>query len=184
MYVDEEVEVVGRRGLTLLRVMAGSRSEVVLQSDQVEVVRTHWFERQILCPGWDCPACETYSSRVAVFFVALAVVGPRVQPVLVEVTASEWARCGLLSRMGVGVVEAGGRLEISRSAARRAARVTLTDVGGTVVPELRTRERLIDAISLLFNLPARAPAELASSWCDRVHSAVVEQASLAIRKSG
>lgn len=184
MFVEESSRVVGSRGIVLLRIMPGSRARVCLQSDEPEVVQTHWFDRQYLCPGWDCPACGTYATRVAVFNVAVVARGPEWSPCLVELTASEWSRTRMLAQMEGIRVTAGTLCELSRGGPRSAVRCVATEetVEGSVV--LRSRERLIDVLGLLFKLPLRSEEESAKAWCERVRPAVATQLLAAIRSRG
>jgi len=182
---DEKLGIeVRRRGLFLLKVMPGSRTQVVLQSDAVEVVQTHWFDKQYLCPGWDCPACGTYGGRVGVFFVGLVRQGPEWAPCLVELTAGAWSRAGMLIQMESMEIGPGLCLELSRHSARKGVRAEPVEWTENINPLLATRERLVDALGVLFRLPARGLEETAAVWVERVRSAVAKQIEDAVRKVG
>lgn len=184
MFIEASDRVVGSRGVVLLKLAAGSRARVCLQSDEPEVVQTHWFERQYLCPGWDCPACGTYATRVAVFQVAVVERGPEWVPCLLELTASEWSRTRMLAQMESIRLVAGTECELSRGSARSAIRCVAVRSMGEASAVLRTRERLIDVLSLLFKLPLREREESAKAWCERVRPAVATQLGAVIRRVG
>jgi len=173
-----------RRGLTIVRVGVGSQMEVCVQSGEVETCQTHWFDRQYLCPGFDCPACGTYAGRLSVFLVVTVRSQALWVPGLLELTAASWSRVRMLAQMESLSVTSGLVLGLSRSSVRRGVRAEPIGSGGVVSPELVTRERLIDAISLLFKLPARVAEETAAAWCERMRPAVVGQMASAIRRVG
>jgi hypothetical protein len=184
MFVEENGMVLARRGICLLKVAPGQRARVCLQSEHVEIVQTHWFGRQMLCPGWDCPACGTYATRVAVFQIGVVWQGPEWRPVLVELTAGEWARTRMLAQMeglelGLGVV-----CELSRGGPRSAVRCVPIERTGEISVVLQTAERLTDALALLFKLPARGDGEGSKAWCERIRPAVATQLAAAIRSCG
>lgn len=184
MFEDQgRVAIVGR-GLQVLKVPAGTRARVCMQSDRVEVVTTHWFERQFVCPGWDCPACGTYVCRTMVFFVGVVHVGQRWEPRLVEVTAQSWSRLTFLSEAEGVVIGPGLLMEIGRERQRSGLRIEPLEESGELSVVLRPRERLLDALSLLFRLPARGVDESGEGWVKRVRPAAVAHLESAIRKSG
>lgn len=184
MFVKQEDRVVGSRGLLLLKVEAGTRARVCLQSEEPEVCQTHWFERQVLCSGWDCEACGTYASRVAVFQVAVVQRGPEWTPCLVELTASEWSRTRMLAKMESLRLGPGTLCELSRGSRRAAIRCVGVEETTQVSAALKPRERLIDGLAVLFKLPLRFADETAAAWCERVHSQVARQIAASIRAVG
>lgn len=184
MFVDESGMVTSRRGVVLLKVQPGGRARVCLQSVHVEVVQTHWFGRQMLCPGWDCPACGTYATRAAVFQVALVLQGPEWRPCLVELTASEWSRTRMLAQMEGIEVGPGVVCELSRGGSRSAIRCVVVEATTGVSSVLSTHERLVDALSLLFKLPVRNEGEAAKAWIERIRPVVAGQLSASIRAVG
>lgn len=184
MFEDQgQVAVVGR-GLQVLKVGAGTRARVCMQSERVEVVTTHWFERQFVCPGWDCPACGTYAARVMVFFAGVVQVGQRWEPRLCEVTAQSWSRLVFLCAAEGWDVAPGLLMEVGRDKPRSGLRVEPIGAEAEVSAVLSSRERLLDALSLLFKLPARGVEEAAEVWVKRVRSAAVAQIEGAIRFAG
>lgn len=184
MFEDQgQLAVVGR-GLQVLKVAAGTRARVCMQSEVVEVVTTHWFERQFVCPGWDCPACGTYASRVMVFFVGVVQVGRRWEPRLVEVSSQSWSRLTFLSLAEGFKVSAGLLMEFARERPRSGLRVDPVEGTDEVSVVLSSRERLLDALSLLFRLPARAVEESGEQWVKRVRTSAVVQIEGAIRHAG
>lgn len=180
---EGQVSVVGR-GLQVLKVSAGHRARVCMQSERVEVVSTHWFERQLVCPGWDCPACGVYQVRTMVFFVGVVWVVERWEPRLVEVTSQSWSRLVFLSEADGFRVGTGLGMEIGRHSARSGLRIEPVDVCGEVSDVLRSREKLLDALSLLFRLPARGVAESGEAWVKRVRPAAVVHLEKAMVKGG
>jgi len=184
MFVEQENLVVGRRGVVLLKVPAGSRAKVCLQSLEVEVVQTHWFGRQFLCPGWDCPACGVYAARVGVFQLAVVQRGPEWSPVLLELTAAEWARTRMLGDMTGLIPGPGVVCSLSRGSARSAVRCQPVSRSDERSEFLSSRERLVDVLGLLFKLPGRVTEESVGAWCERVRPAVAEQLSRAIARVG
>jgi len=184
MFVEDEKAVVGSRGCLVLKLEAAHSTRVCLQSEEVEVCQTHWFDRQVLCSGWDCEACGTYATRVAVFQIAVVERGPQWSPCVVELTATEWSRTRMLAKMEGLRLGPGTLCELSRGSKRSAIRCVALEDTDEVSAVLRTRERLIDALSVLFKLPLRFAEESSAAWCERVHPQVARQVAASIRAVG
>jgi len=55
----------------VVRLVAGSQTEVVLLSSRFFALTTHWHQYTVPCPGDDCPLCEMLPAR-GLFYVAVA----------------------------------------------------------------------------------------------------------------
>lgn len=143
--------------LPLLKIGAGARVFVTLQSIEPVWLMTHWIgKRQFICAGSHsaiCAACSHQLPRCTGFLVVLCLVGSRRSPFLLEVTPQSWAGLRLLADMEWGGVCVGGEVELRRSRARGALRIQPSSQGGLVVPELGAFLRCASAVAVLFGLP-------------------------------
>jgi len=169
----------------LLRIPAGSSARVTVQSETVEVVRTHWFGRQYACPGDGCPACECYQSRLTCFVVVTVFTGKVWVPNLLELTPAELSRVRFMLEWDAGEIVPGVVLHVSRKSARSGVRVEPQDVeGGQVLRSLSSREVLFNSVCRLLALPSAKDGEVQSAWTERVRPFLVSRLQLAIEKMG
>ena len=169
----------------LLRIPAGSSARVTVQSEAVEVVRTHWFGRQYACPGEDCPACESYQSRLTSFLVVTVFTGKVWVPGLLELTPTELSRVKFMLQWGAGEVVPGVVLLVSRKTARSGVRVEPQDCeGGPVLAALSSREVLFNSVCRLLALPSAKEGESSGHWQERVRPFLVGRLFAAIEKMG
>lgn len=53
----------------VVRIQAGHQTEIILLSSRFFELTTHWVGRTVLCPGEDCPLCDSLPSR-GLFYAA------------------------------------------------------------------------------------------------------------------
>ncbi len=123
-----EVEVV--RGIQLLKVQPMHETEVVVVSTRPELVVTHWFERQYVCPGEGCPACGTYQSRLQVFLLGLVRLDGAGHVRLIELSAQSFSRLKMMTMFeGCEGCLLGLRVRLFRKAVRRPVIAEPTSTG-------------------------------------------------------
>lgn len=169
----------------LLAIPAGSSARVTVQSDAVEIVRTHWFGRQYACPGEGCPACENYQSRLTCFMVVTVFTGKVWVPALLEVTPTELSRVRFMLEWESGEVVPGIVLLVTRRTLRSGIRVEPQDQeGGAILGSLSSREVLFNSVCRLLALPSSKKDETPDVWDERVRPFLIARMQAAIEKIG
>lgn len=172
------------KALSVLKVPAGSRVKVGIQSERPELLVTHWFGRQFVCGGGDCPACGTYASRLGVWNVVQVVVGNSLQPRLLELSSQSWARLRFMAGWEDAESLGGVAVELYRSSLRRPV---LAEPCSDVIPvnsRLASADTLLDGLGVLFQLPARRDGESGVEWADRIRPVVVSRVERAMLAAG
>lgn len=175
-----------RVALAVTRVAGGSQVRLVLQSQRVAWVGTHWFGRQVLCPrsfGGECEACRGQVARTCGFVIALVDIGQSWRPGLLEVTPSSWSRLEMLCRMEGFEVTLGLEFEASRRRARAPLRLEPIGSHGRQVAELATPLRLVESVAVLFRLSLPRSTEEPSDWGVRVTREIQTTCTVAISKA-
>lgn len=172
------------RGMQILRVEGGQRVVVVAQSAKPELMVTHWFNRQYVCPGDGCPACGVYQSRLTAFFVVTVQCGEKWQQRLCELSAQSLSRLKFMAGWEDMCLESGMGISLTRSSRRKPVFAEPLEFRGEVWPELVGPEVLLDAIGILMKLPARMRLESGRDWCERIRPFCVAQLEQAIRTAG
>lgn len=177
------VQEVGLDVCRLIKVFPGHTVRATLQSRHCQIVTSHWFGRQLACPGEECPACGTYPVRVSCFFLATAWTGKVWTPGLFEVCPGEFARLRFMCGWEKESVEAGTCVVMSRKGARSSVRCEPSlEVGGPIIPALGNSEVLLSSVARLLGLPGLRPGELFTAWCERVRPGLVLRLEAAIRQ--
>lgn len=184
MFVHQSFE--GTRSafsLSLLKVSGGSRCDAVVQSSRPIWLDTHWIGRQILCPGIDCPFCESLPSRSQGYLVVTVDVRDEVKPFLLEFTGTSALR--FTERLQFFDLQLKSGLEISLW--RKSQRTPLVIEPGAsdrlVDPQLAEDRRLLNAISVIFGLPLCAAASSREIWAEKAMPVALKWAEAMNRKS-
>lgn len=168
------------RSLRVLRISAGHEVDAVLVSRDPLWLSTHWFGRQVICPGDVCPACGGGGGREHGYLVIQVAHGPSRSLFLLEISAPTWARAESLASMVGEDLTTGAFVRLSR---RRKNSPLMIEVEGTLKGTVAfagadsDSSRCLDAVATLYGLPVSKTGEDASQWTDRVrHLAMVKVA--------
>lgn len=183
MFVTSERSVVNV--VRICKVVAGQSCRVTVQSSQPQMVASHWFGRQLVCPGADCPACEAYQTRVSAFFLGTLFTGKVWVPAMFEVCPSEVARVRFMASWEEGKMEPGLCITMSRKNARSSLRCEpLPDGGGPILPALDDGRLLLRSVCRLLQLPPLLNHESETEWQARVMPILAGRLSHAIATVG
>lgn len=172
------------KALGLVKVVERSRVQVIVQSEAAELLVTHWFGRQYVCPGLDCPACGTYQSRLSVWNVVLMRGGDSLQPRLLELSAQSWARLKFMAGWEDSESLSGLVVDLHRGSMRRPVIAEPAGGRGEVVPLLSSGVRLLEALAVVFKLPLPGREEASPAYCSRVRPLVVRRLEAAMGREG
>lgn len=146
----------------VLRLAAGSRSEVVLLSDRFFALTTHWTSHTVPCAGEECDLCDLLPSR-GLFYVAVHAVG---KPFLCELGAQSASLFEQHAKLLHGGLRPGQVYELSRSGKKLPVRsecIRFQD-GVSVVPTLTLAHRVL----ALYRYPGPNPGETIESYEQRI----------------
>lgn len=171
-------------GMTILRVEAGHDLRLVLQSSKPEMLVTHWFNRQYVCPGDGCPACGVYQSRLTLWQIVTVVTGAREQVRLFECSPTSWARLRFMLSWEGNVTVPGTVIIASRRGRNKP--VSLEPAGFELAAQERfdSRELLVDAVATVFKIARLREGEEMEVWMDRLRPVLVRELEMAIAKVG
>lgn len=173
------------RCVRVLKVEPGHSCKITLQSGHFQLVTTHWFGRQFVCPGHGCPACEGYQARISCFFLATCWTGKVWIPGMFEICPSELARLQFMMSWDADVVRAGACVMLSRKGPRTSVRCEpLEQDGGEILAALDSRPLLVNSVCRLLRLPHLRSDETADQWQSRVRPFLIANLDGAIRKVG
>lgn len=102
----------------VVRLVAGSRTEVVLLSEKFFSITTHWNKLTFPCCGDDCPVCELMPAR-GLFYVA---VGCNRTVSILELAAQSSSHFEQHAKLLGGGMNVGGVFELSRRTAKAPVR--------------------------------------------------------------
>jgi hypothetical protein len=168
------------RNLPVVRVHAGTRAEVSFQTAHFWTFATHWFGRQLVCPGADCPACGTYAERVGTYFLVQVCEGPRWRPAILELGQGSWARLRMLVESEGWEVGPGLTAECCRRGAKSSLRIEPTGMAGVVQKAYDDPLLLFDALVCLFRWAPRRRDEGVAAYCDRSRPRLIADLEAAI----
>lgn len=172
------------RGIGLLKIVPGMLAKCTVQSSLPEIVVSHWFGRQFICPGLDCPACATYASRLSVWNLVTVEIAGKVQPRLLELSQQSWARVRFMLQMEETDVVAGSVLLLRRSSMRQPVIAEPAAESSVRREELAGMGVLLDALAVLFKLPPRRGEEVPKLWLDRIRPFVTSELERGIAARG
>jgi len=153
----------------LVKIAPGTSARVTIQSEVAEVIRTHWFGRQYVCPGVDCPACECYQSRLTVFILVTVFSGKVWVPGLLELTPAALSRLRFMLEWEAGSVVPGVVVLVSRRSLRSGVVAEpLDQVGGELLGSLSSSEVLFNSVCRLLGMPSIRKGESDDQWQERV----------------
>lgn len=168
--------------LPILRVPAGSRFRVVMQSPYPLWFATHWVRKQVMCCGDGCELCSMLSSRTHGYFVGSLDEASTMRPVLVEVTAGSWQLPLSLLDDDESESLAGRVLHLSRKRKRSPLHLDCRLESGRLWPRLQAWPTLVNALAVLYGLPRLQTDEAPADWGTRVRSHARNQAMVAWRE--
>ena len=184
MFCEANLGTAEARGLRVVRVPSGAVVRVVVQSVGGETVSSHWFGRQVLCPGVGCPACGHQSVRVAVFLVGLVETCGKYGPCLLELAAGSYSRVRMLAQMEGFEVGPGLVLELSRRHSRAPLRAEPVEGCGKISERLGEEDVLLDAVSILYRLPLRSGFGSMKEWLDAARAVAMSAIEKAVATVG
>lgn len=150
--------------LPVLRVPPGARARISIQSPNVLYVGTHWFNRELLCVGPDCPGCGRTGSRCRGFALGLLETGTAWRPVMLEGSSPMWSRLEGFRTMEGVAFEPGLVVEASKKAKTSPLRLEPVEAGGLIDLQFTSPRRLLSAMAVLFRLPVPGPDSSVSDW--------------------
>jgi len=156
------------KGIALLKIIPGMVGKCTVQSVLPELVVTHWFGRQFICPGPDCPACETYAARLSVWNLVTVEIAGKVTPRLLELSQQSWARLRFMMQFEADDTVRGAVVVLRRGTMRSAVVCEPAGETGVTRAELAGCEPLLDSLAVLFKLPPRRVDEVARVWLERI----------------
>lgn len=168
--------------LPLLRVRPGSSTEVVVQSEDVVYVNTHWLGRRLWCCMEDCPGCQHSPIRTVGYFAAVVELPQGPRPVLIETTPNEMCRLDGFLQMAKLEFKPGLLLEASKRYKPSPVRFEPIAASGRVVDALRPVRRALSAAAVVAGLPLPLDGEADLDFADRISEAVRRQLQLALAK--
>lgn len=146
----------------LIRLAAGSKTEVVLLSERFFELTTHWAPPTVLCCGDGCPLCDLFASR-GLFYVACFCAGRIRLLELGAASASSFEQhCKLLhDGMRPGLV-----LELSRRTKKSPvhSEVVRFQEHASPVPRLTLAQRVL----ALYKFPPPNPGETLENYEARI----------------
>jgi len=125
----------------VVRLSSGSKTEVVVLSQQFFAVTTHWVGRTVLCSGDECVLCDLLPSR-GLFYLAVFCAG---QTRLLELGAQSASHLEQHCKLLHGGLRAGLVLELSRRGAKQPvhSEVVRFQAGAESVPLLLLATRVM-----------------------------------------
>lgn len=173
-----EMPTRGRLRMTILKVGGGHSAQGVIVASEIASLRLHWIgKRSYVCPGEECEACQTVSSRWAGFVPMLVDVGPgRPKGVtLLEVTESAWLRFDGLCRMEQDRELFGMRVSVLRRRAKEALLIDPLGRGDLGTRRPIRKELVYDVLATIYQLPSLRDGESVEEWSDRASVAARHQ---------
>jgi hypothetical protein len=164
----------GRRVyVPLVKVVGGSRGRVRLACGQWYTFCSHWFGRQLICPGSDCPACGVYAERVSTFLLCTQLQGQQWHLRVLELGQQSWQQLQFLAHAEGWPLEPGLELELSRGRQRSALRVEPIGPGTDVKLSYDDPDLLFDALVVLLRWPPRRRGEPVVDYSLRVRPRLI-----------
>jgi hypothetical protein len=149
----------------LVRLGAGSRTEIVLLSQQFFQLTTHWHKCTVLCPGEDCPLCDLLPSRGLFYLAVICASRPSLLELGAQSAASLEQHCKLLH----GGMKPGHVLSLFRRTAKSPvhSEVLRFQENASAVTTLTLAQRVL----ALYKFPPPNPNETLERYEGRIREA-------------
>lgn len=152
-----------RDGMRVLKVGAGSRTEVIITGESVVWIGQHWMRRPQMCLSEDCPACRWNRPRTIGFMSVQTRDG---RGSLLEISVGAYERLiglmGLDGERGRKVDALGLVCSVSRRG--RKTPLVLEPTDERVMVPYVSSDRIIRVIALLYGWPRPADGELIDAY--------------------
>lgn len=167
--------------LPLVRCRAGTRTAVWFLGAGPLWASTHWIERQMICPGPECPACGLTPGRDFGYLgVAYGAEHSSLRVGILEVSLATFGRLDGLCRMEGRPVARGLGLELSRKFPKSPLVATpLLCEPPATLPAFDS-SGLLSAVATLYRLPQPQILESAADWSQRVGPAALRMIEAAV----
>lgn len=158
-------------GLAVLKVAAGSATEVqVLHGEPVGIV-VHWLAgRTWFCPGERCPVCLSgIGGRWSGWYLVKVLCRGQGKAFGLELSAPAFDQMLGLVRMECAAIEPGQVFQVSRRRAKSALCVEPVALqAGALIDEAASRRRLLRGLATLYRLPPLINGTSEEDWCELV----------------
>lgn len=161
---------------SILRVVPGHVTRVVLLSGDWLRLATHWVGKTVICPETEsCPLCELIGVRC--FWYLPAAVLPGKSPCLLELSALSSADLEQRGKLFCGRIGSGIEIELTRRGSKSPIRSEIVaDTPSSVRVDFQT---WATALMAVYSLPMLNSDETIVEYGVRVRNLIVQRAELA-----
>lgn len=168
MMTDAKTAAKAGVALPLIRVPAGAKVEVTMQSYGFIYLMTHWLGRQLLCSGPECIACESMPQRIKCY--AVCNVGDEHSTAfgLLEATPGAIERASTLVTLMQSTEIEAPRFQLTKR--KKNSRIEMECIGSTSVVHkaFRDPKRAAAAVAVLHGVRPPSMDEALSEWTQAV----------------
>lgn len=152
------------RSLGVVRVPPSVRIELTMQSKAFIMLGTHWFDRQLLCGGEECPACIGSPMRVKAYAIATVGSEHSTTPGLLELTPQ--CISSVQDVLDAAAEEGAPAPRFALSRAKRRSRVQIEHLGWTNnrFKSYEEPKRIVEAVSVLHGVRPPSALETLEEW--------------------
>jgi hypothetical protein len=169
--------------LPIIKVKPGAGIDVVLMGPEVVALPTHWVGRQLVCPGDDCPACDSQFPRVFHYLGAAFERSPGKWGLgLLEMSDTTTGRlCAQMEVAGV-FFKRGEVVRLSRRYTKSplvAQPLNMTKEPGSLALNMLM---LVQALAVLYQLPPQSGSQTLQEWTESVKPVLRSHLQAALRR--